>query len=157
MAEIPLTQGRIAIVDDEDYDWLMEWRWLVNSWGYVARSIHRGQTLMHRLILNAPAGTDVDHINSNRLDNRRCNLRLASRAQNNRNRKSQDGTFSKYKGVGWRKDVKKWRAQITVNYKNIHLGYFDTEIEAAKAYDVAAHEHFADFAYLNFPEEQTDD
>lgn len=106
---------------------------------------------MHRLILDAPAGRDVDHANMNGLDNRRVNLRLASHSQNAANqRKCRKKTLSRYKGIYYyRRRKRPWCAQIKVRGRNKHLGYFETEEEAALAYNRAALEHFGKFARLN--------
>jgi len=105
---------------------------------------------MHRFILNAPRHKLVDHIDGNGLNNRKANLRLCNHSQNAWNRRPNSGCHSKYKGVYWNKDKKKWHATISKSYKRIHLGYFDNEIEAARAYDKKAKEFFGEFAYLNF-------
>lgn len=93
-----------------------------------------------------PAGLDIDHINHNTLDNRRCNLRVASRSQNAANCK---GRGNKYKGVWWDEEKQRWRARITVNYQGYNLGRFDNEEDAAIAYNVAAQLFFGEFALLN--------
>jgi hypothetical protein len=105
---------------------------------------------MHRLIMNPPAGKVVDHINRIRCDNRRDNLRVCDQAENLRNRRSFRGT-SRFKGVHWNERAHKWVATICLNRKLIHLGYFDDELAAARAYDEKARELFGPFAYLNFP------
>ena len=106
---------------------------------------------IHRFIMNAPDDLMVDHINpSDTLDNRRSNLRLATRQQNAWNSRSQSGG-SKYKGVHWCKRENKWVARIMINGKKKLVGYFYSETEAAHAYDAAALEHFGEFALLNFP------
>lgn len=99
----------------------------------------------------------IDHINSNGLDNRRSNLRVCSQAQNLQNRPAQVGRkHGRYKGTGFRPGLKKpWSAKLNTKGKNMHLGYFATEIEAAKAYNKAALEHFKDYAYLNIIEEES--
>lgn len=109
---------------------------------------------LHRVIMNAPPGVEVDHINGDTLDNRRCNLRLCMRRENGRNQKPQMGRSSQYKGVSWRKQCQKWSAQIKVDGKQIHLGLFNEEVEAARAYDQAARELHGEFARLNFQEEE---
>jgi len=105
---------------------------------------------MHRLIMNAPEGLVVDHIDRNGLNNRKCNLRLCTKAQNVQNSRPRRNRSSKYKGVFWNKLNKKWSASIHKGDKRIYLGGFDDEIEAALAYDRKAAELFGEFAYLNF-------
>jgi hypothetical protein len=122
---------------------------------YAVRQVRvgKGKTKavhLHREIIGAPAGMYVDHINHNGLDNRRANLRLATRFQNARNRpKTNKATSSKYKGVSYRAGNDKWSATIFADGKNVHLGHFETEIEAARVYDDAAREHYGSFAALN--------
>ena len=102
---------------------------------------------MHRVILNAPPGREVDHINRNGLDNRRSNLRLATHAQNEANKPPR----GEYKGAYWCKKSGRWRASIRVDGRLRHMGRFATREEAARVYDDAALEAFGEFAYLNFP------
>lgn len=152
---IPLTQGRFAIVDADDYDWLNQYKWHICKKGknlYAVASIKGREMLMHRLIMNPPPGLVVDHIDINSLNNKRENLRICTQGQNNYNRKGQSKT-SKYKGVYREKNFNKWRVTIGYNSKTINLGSFDNEIDAAKAYDKKAKELFGKFAYLNFPDE----
>jgi len=104
---------------------------------------------MHRVIMNAPPETETDHINMNSLDNRRENLRLCTRAENSANKKKYSTNTSGYKGVTWCKATKKWKAQITVNYKNKVLGYFQNILDAARAYNEAAKEEFGNFSNVN--------
>jgi len=153
---IPLTQGKFAIVDDEDYERLSRFKWYTGksrNTFYAVRSVKiMGKWItrkMDRDILNVPIGFQVDHINRNGLDNRKVNLRTCTLAQNVRNRKTPKHS-SKYKGVSWFKITKKWRAYIYPNNKFISLGYFMNEIDAAKAYDNKAKELFGEFACLNF-------
>lgn len=160
---IPLTQGKFAIVDDEDYDWLMQWRWHYCQ-GYARRTVHtpmiKGKRktsviLMHREILKPEDGFDVDHRDTNGLNNRRYNLRPATKAKNQGNRKLTKGKSSQYKGVSWDKINKNWVANIMNNYKNHNIGRFHDEVSAAKAYNKAALEYFGEFALLNtFPESE---
>ena len=100
--------------------------------------------------MNAPDGMEVDHINGNGLDNRKANLRLCTRAQNQMNSIKRTGKSSIFKGVSWHKNAWKWRANIKINQKDIHIGYFDTELEAAEAYDIEAIRLFGSFAKTNF-------
>jgi len=146
---IPLTQGKFAIVDAEDYDHLMQFKWFYTCYGYAARNARDKTLLMHRVILSADKGFNIDHINGDALDNRKSNLRFCSQAENSRNRKLRKGGTSKFKGVGWHKATGKWVAYIKVNYKHKHLGLFVDEKEAAMAYDAAALLYFGEFAATN--------
>lgn len=132
--------GKFAIVDDEDYDYLSQYNWLYNL-GYARHK----RIYMHRMILNAPKGVFVDHKNLDKLDNRRDNLRLCNSCGNVSNRKKRIGPYSSmYKGVCFDKRVGKWKAEIKA-----HLGYFCSEVEAAKAYNNAAIINYGEFARLN--------
>lgn len=153
MKTIPLTKGMKAIVDDSDYKWLNQWKWYYSSHGYVCRDEKDKVIYMHRFIMDAPDGVDVDHRNTKGFDCRRENLRLATRSQNNYNRPVRKDNGTGYKGVGLKKDqgrVKPYYARITVNKKKIHLGYYETAEEAAKAYDEAALKYHGEFARINF-------
>ena len=159
MKLIPLTKGLSAIIDDEDYPELMKYQWYaVGKPGkeYAARfGSHDGHQSsqhirMHRVLMNAPNDVEVDHINGNTLDNRKSNLRLASRAENSRNRtKFKVGGYSMFKGVTYHKRDGYWQAGIKVDGKSVHLGCFKNEIESAKAYNDAALRYFGEFANLN--------
>ena len=107
---------------------------------------------MHRIILNAPKGTMVDHINGNGLDNRKENLRLCTTRENNANQKKNRNNSSGYKGVAKASNCSKWRAYIRVDGVQRHLGNHNTPEEAARAYDAAAKKHFGEYAHLNFPD-----
>lgn len=132
MKEIKLTQDKRAIVDDCLYKYLSQWKWFVakgkNTY-YAARTDYEGgivkRVLMHRVIINAKEGNFVDHINGNGLDNRRCNLRLVTNRQNMQNLHIKK--TSRYPGVTWDKNKKKWRAIISINNKDKTLGRFDSE------------------------------
>jgi hypothetical protein len=156
MREIPLTRGYVAIVDDEDYEWLMaEGPWCYCN-GYAVRG--RGNIKMHRLILGLTAGDgkQADHINRNKLDNRRCNLRLCTASQNHANMSIFRNNTTGYKGVTFLRSHGKYRAKIKVRGRYIFLGYFDNPIDAACAYDKAARFHFGEFANTNFQGEDND-
>lgn len=150
---IPLTQGKFAVVDAEDYERLAQHKWhcrkAKNNF-YAFRRKQNKMVSMHREIINAPEGLLVDHIDGNGLNNRKGNVRLCTYAQNACNRRPNRNTRSKYKGVSFHKRDKKWEAQIMWNGKGIYLGRFDNEIEAAVTYDRKAEELFGEFAYLNF-------
>ena len=152
MKEIKLTQGKVAIVDDEDYDELNKLKWYTNhnynDKYYAVHSINKTQKKLklHRVIMNVTnPKIVVDHINGDGLDNRKCNLRICSHKENMMNRVKQNDTTSKYKGVWWDKDMKRWRAYIG----NKKLGSFKLEVDAAKAYNEKAKELFGDFAKIN--------
>jgi hypothetical protein len=157
--KIPLTKGKYAIVDPQDYETLSQYNWhasVAPNTCYAARSQTcklTGRTTkipMHRSIIPIPDDMLCDHINHVGLDNRSANLRPATAAQNAWNRKKQSKpTSSKYKGVH-KTASNTWSAKITVLGKRIHLGTFKTETAAARAYDSAAKTHFGPFAYTNF-------
>lgn len=153
MKEIQLTQGKVAIVDDEDFEWLNQWKWCVNGDGYAhrhAQMVNGKQTKvkMHREILGLIKGDskDCDHINGNRIDNRRENLMVCKRSENSHNQKISIDNTSGFKGVYWDKPYKKWRARILINNKRKHLGYFTTPEEAHSACCEAAIKYYGEFA-----------
>jgi len=157
---IPLTQGKYAIVDPEDFERLNKHKWHAvkqSNTFYAIRCAGPAKKTtyirMHREIIHPPDHLVVDHINHNGLDNRKANIRPATRSQNNFNRLiiKRKGASSKYKGVSWRKRRKRWRARIHVYGEYKFLGYFKEEIHAAKAYDKAAKKYHGEFASLNFP------
>lgn len=155
MREIKLTQGKVALVDDSDFDFLNQWKWYAMKTGrkfYAARRINRFTVLMHRLLLNL-TNTKIltDHIDRNGLNNQRDNLREATIRQNAANRDSFDNSSSKYLGVYWDPARKKWMATIKdsrIN-KTKGLGGYKNEIDAAKAYNNAAKIIHGAFANLN--------
>jgi len=149
---IPLDEGFYAYVDAADYEWLSQWKWHAAG-GYAVRS-GKGRTIfMHKLIMQPPGGMVVDHIDGNRADNCRFNLRVCTLLQNAHNRRKTSGTGSQFKGVYYAKRRKKWYAQWRYHNKDHRLEFFDTELDAARGYDLAAVHWFGDFAYLNFPKE----
>lgn len=150
MKAIPLGGGVAALVDDQDYEGLIVHKWRLLK-GHVVTDVGSKPVYMHRLIMNAPNNMEVDHIDGNRTNNQRTNLRLATRAENARNAKPYNGGTSQYKGVYWLKKQRRWRARIRVDGQFISLGCYGTEEAAAIAYDNAAVTYFGDFARLNFP------
>lgn len=160
MKQIQLKNGMFAIVDDDDFNWLSQWKWsaIKTKYGYYAdRESH--YIRMHREVMSRWVGRpltddeEVDHINQNKLDNRKENLRLATSAENKRNRGKQSNNTSGYKGVMWDKATGKWMARICIDKKRIYIGWYSDKIDAAKAYDEKAKEVHGQFAQLNFQEE----
>lgn len=156
--EIKLTKGQVAIVDDEDYIKINQYKWCVykkyNGKYYAKRGIKVNKKsksiLMHRQILDYPDTEEIDHINGNGLDNRKENIRICNRSQNKGNVNKYSNNLSGYKGVCWCKVKKRWRVTIQYIGKQTYLGYFDDIIEAAKIYDKKARELFGKFAKTNF-------
>jgi hypothetical protein len=151
MKEILLANNRgVALVDDDMYDFLMQWRWQSHPEGYVIRTEKRKTIAMHRVLMNPPNGMQVDHINHIKSDNQRANLRICTKAENMFNHPQAVG-ISGYRGVCQSKSAGKWDAYIKVNRKRIYLGTYIDPIEAAVARDRAAMIHHGAFAILNFP------
>lgn len=152
--EIKISDGSYVLIDEDDYERVGKWKWSANGNGYAVRNEryapkkYRKQYL-HRFIIGAKKGQIVDHINGNTLDNRKSNLRICDLKGNARNSRGKGGRYSKYKGVTLDKVSRKWVAQIGVDGKNINLGQFETELEAAKTYNEAALKLHGDFAYIN--------
>lgn len=155
--QIPLTQGKFALVDDEDFDDLAPHKWFYGCDGYAARNStgtwpRRHTIMMHRVITDAPKGLQVDHINGNKIDNRRRNLRIVTSAQNRYNSNASKGVVgrtSRYKGVSWNPNSRKWSARICENGKDVNLLFTESEVEAALAYNKAAIRIYGEFARLN--------
>jgi hypothetical protein len=172
--QIPLTQGKVALIDEVDYGLVIRHKWFAvrhgNGCYYATTKVHDGvypaitsvgrrtgpdrrcALGMHRLIMAAPVGTDVDHISGDTLDNRRANLRLASTAENKANGGRYACNQSGYKGVYFHKRWRYWQAQIRHDGLCYTLGNFEDALSAARAYDEAARRLHGPFARLNFPE-----
>lgn len=153
--KIPLTQGKFAVVGPRDYKYLMQWKWHCDR-GYALRSGYmngiRPKIRMHRAILERLGFKDFeecDHINRNKLDNRRLNLRPVTHRQNMYNQNQRGNNTSGYTGVSWYKNYKKWRVQIPINGRNTHVGYFDDIEEAKRVRDKVVKKHYGEFAALN--------
>lgn len=160
MKEIKLNRNFIAFVDDEDYDRVMEHTWCVTTNRVKSKESHYAITnlyekgikstlTMHEFILGKVEGLEIDHWDTNTLNNQKTNLRHLTHRNNCRNTPKRADTTSKYKGVSWNKGHKKYKAYISPNEKMIHLGYFDDPIEAAEIYNTAATLHFGEYAHLN--------
>jgi hypothetical protein len=156
MIEIPLTQNQVALIDDEDFELVSQYKWYA-GWDSHTKSYYActkikketgGHTLlqMHRLIMNAKKGEQVDHINHNTIDNRKANLRSCTHSENQHNQGKYSNNTSGYKGVHPHKSSGKWQAQIKLNGKTIHLGTFLTKEEAYKAYCKASLELHGEFS-----------
>lgn len=153
MKEIKLTQGKVALVDDEDFENLNQCKWFAMKHGrtfYAGRAIRvsgkRNTQSMHCLIMN---GKGIDHIDHNGLNNQKSNLRFCTSSENSMNRRKKQNCTSIYKGVSFFKRDKIWRAEIEINYRHIRLGRFVSEVEAAQAYNKKAIELFGEFAHIN--------
>ena len=156
VAEIYTSQGFKIILDEADYKELSKFKWGIKKCrrtSYAKRTftVNGVDTLviMHRVIMDAPKGLQVDHINGNGLDNRRSNLRLCTNQQNQQNRRPTRNSSSKYKGVSFSKQRQKWEAQMKCGTKRFNLGHFALEEDAARAYNKKAIELSGEFAYIN--------
>lgn len=139
-----------VLLDEEDQHYLL-YAYSITSDGYVAISRDKKKVLLHRWLLKAEAGQAIDHINGNKLDNRKENLRFCTQAQNcaNRRKRTDKVTSSKYKGVSYCKQTKRWKATVRQTGISQTLGRFSTEEAAALAYNKAALQYFGEFAHLN--------
>lgn len=157
MKQIPLTKEQYALVDDEDFTSLNEYIWCATvkhhqkapDEYYATRKSGNKHILMHRIILNAPKGQNVDHIDGNSLNNQRANLRLATQSQNGCNRGKSKVNTSGYKGVFLERSTGRFRARIGLNHKKYHIGVYATAREAAKAYNDMAVQLHGVYAHLN--------
>jgi hypothetical protein len=147
MREIALSNGGITLVDDEDYELLKKYTWRTVQ-GYVTTlSINLS---LSRLITKCPSGLEVDHKDHNPLNNQKSNLRICTKSQNRAYRyKTKKNTTSTYKGVYWNKLANRWMAYIRLNSKAKYIGYYNCEVEAAKAYNEMAEIHYGEYAILN--------
>lgn len=150
--KITLNGGKVMLIDKKDWDKVKHKTWGAGRGGgqYVGTNGNVGHSnLLHRFIMNTPKGLHTDHINGNQLDNRRRNLRICTSQQNQANSSKHIVGSSKYKGVNFYKRDKCWRAYINKDGVQFHLGYFDNELEAAKAYNKKAKVIWGKYARLN--------
>jgi hypothetical protein len=157
MKEIPLTQGKVALVSDHRYEYLMQWKWharhrLGGGWDAGRTVLGHKTVLMHRVIMNAPESVIVDHADGDGLNNVDENLRACTKTENNRNRRINKNNTHSFKGVSKRPNcpIRPYKARIHVNGKLIHLGHFSTAEDAARAYDAAAKVYFGNYAKTNY-------
>ena len=143
--------GNSFIFDSQDLPLAKKHYWYIDDYGYAVAKVNRKTVRFTRILLGVSENEVVDHINGNTKDNRRCNLRIASRRENQGNMRLPTHNTSGFKGVSFRKDRGKYRAYISINNRIKHLGYYDTPEDAARAYDEAARFYFAEFACVNFP------
>ena len=162
VVEIPLSQGKVAIVDLADYPLVSGKKWTAhngNGRWYAFRNIpdHKGTELMHRVIMGAKKGEQIDHQDCDGLNNRRANLRFSNQSQNLANQRLRSNNTSGFKGVCWDKTTTKWKATFKSKRKQHHIGLFEKVEDAAKAYDLYALEEWGQFARLNFPQGSKND
>jgi hypothetical protein len=150
MREIKLSQNKIALVDDEDFEELNKHKWFFGE--YAKRNIRnkdkkkQEQVRMHRVIMNAPKTKEVDHIDGDKLNNQKNNLRLCTKIENLRNKGKLKTNISGFKGVSYDKKLNKWKAQISVNNKKIYLGIFDDKLLAYDKYCIACKKYHGNFS-----------
>lgn len=156
MKKIQLANNKgVALVDDEDYKWLNDYKWhlrdikIMNAGTKIKIDGKWFEKRMHHFLVDVPEGFEVDHIDRNGLNNQKSNLRVVTHSQNMMNRNSFKGSSSKYKGVCWHKQCKKWFAQIVLNKKHYYLGLYENEIDAAKAYNKRAKKLHGKYVNLN--------
>jgi hypothetical protein len=142
-------EGTECVVDDDVFEWASTKRWRINDSGYFVCGGGNNKKRLHRLIMNEPEGFDIDHVNGNKLDNLRSNLRICSRQENNYNRGVRSDNTTGFRGVWFDKRTGRFRCEIKKEGKKYSLGTYKTAAEAANAYNYKATELFGEFAWLN--------
>lgn len=154
MKLVPLTQGKFAMVDDEDFERVSKIKWHASwhIWTWYARGTvsKKKRMYLHQFIMGYHVGDQIDHINNNGLDCQKGNMRKSTPSQNTSNQAKRKTNTSGFKGVSWNKSRSKWQVSITVNYRQINLGRFSDKLTAALAYDEAARKYHGEFARTNF-------
>ena len=146
--KIKLTKNKFALVDDQDFEWLNQWKWCVSNNNYAVRIQNKKAILMHRLIMNTPTEFDTDHINNDKLDNRRSNLRIVTRSQNMMNVGIRKNNKSGYKNIVWDRQLKHWRVKIMKDYQNIDQKLFKNLSEAILYRDEIVYKNHNDYARI---------
>ncbi len=152
MAEVPLSNGGAALVDDTDFERVAQYRWCRGAYGYPVGWVAGRMIVLHRFLMNAPPGSRVDHKNGDRCDARRGNLRFCTHAENNRNKRG-TSAVSGIKGAYWDKSKGKYLAQLKCGGRTYYLGRYADPIAAGLAYWAKARELFGEFASTNLPPE----
>lgn len=142
-------KGEEFLFDQEDYGKIKKYCWYIRNNGYLATGSGKNTKLFHRLITNCNKDMVVDHINHNKMDNRKDNLRICKQSQNSANSKTSINNTSGVTGVSWNKEKNRWSANIMVNRKSINLGYYDEFNDAARARKEAENKYFGEFSYDN--------
>jgi len=149
--KLPLIRGGFTQVSPDDYEKFSPYRRGISARGYVRGWVDGKPVYLHRLIAGTPKGKDTDHRDGDKLNNRRSNLRVCTRSQNNANRqKPSRGKYTKYAGVYWSAQNKAWMVRLGSREDQEYIGYFRTPVEAAKAYDFSASRRYGEFAKTNF-------
>lgn len=150
MKKLPLSRGKYSLVDDEDYEHLSQYNWFYTNNGYAESRMGTGKLQkLHRIIMKAPTGKEVDHINHNLLDNRKMNLRICTHKENMANRLRAKHNKSGYIGVSWHLGAGKWQARAKKDGKDKHLGYFNNALDASKARNEYVKTNYGGFAMIN--------